>query len=413
MNAFMESARQKGLAVLEPSSAQLERGLELHRTLFACDTFSFLPEVWPSGLMEELNALIDTGDGARAWYWKSMMRHELSGTRDLEGAGEFVQALKASGLAGTVLTVAEGKSRAEDIERMSNAVHACRVLRRHLVQAGSVAQMRQAREEGRFFVVWSVNGPPCPGHMADAEEELEWIDTWYRLGVRLMHLTYNRRNVVGDGCMEPADGGLSEFGREMVKKLNETGIAVDVPHSGRRTTLEAAQLSERPIMASHTGCQAIFEHARAKSDEELKAIAETDGLVGIVGLPQFLGPDATIATLLDHVDYATGLIGADHVAIGTDHGYASPWPSGLKRYENARFDRRWWGAWKPQVSHTHASDEHNSGSLAWTNWPLYTVGLVTRGYSDDDIGKILGENLLRVLQANEPAGYFEAPEDFE
>jgi membrane dipeptidase len=217
-----------------------------------------------------------------------------------------------------------------------------------------------------------------------------------------MHLTYNRRNFVGDGCAESANGGLSELGRDLVMEMNRVGIVVDIPHSGKQTTLDAADVSEKPIMASHTAAEGIFKHIRCKSDEEIKAIAGTGGLIGVYVLPNMLGPEATLSTMLDHVDYIADLVGTDHVAIGTDTSYAAPFPDGIKGYPNARFDTRWWGNWNERNQFLPTSDEASSGSLAWTNWPLYTVGLVMRGYSDEELKMILGGNFLRILDSNRP-----------
>src|SRR5205823_4817703 len=114
--------------------------------------------------------------------------------------------------------------------------------------------------------------------------------------------------------------GLSDFGVTSVKAMNELGIMVDISHSGRQTTLDACEVSEAPIVASHTAAQGIYDHARGKSDEELRAIAETGGVVGILTLPAFLGPgpDVDINTFLDHVAYVADIAGVDHVCLGTD-----------------------------------------------------------------------------------------------
>jgi len=157
------------------------------------------------------------------------------------------------------------------------------------------------------------------------------------------------------------------------------------------------------MMASHTGARAVFDHMRCKSDEEIKAIADTDGLVGVYVLPNMLGPGATINTMLDHVQHIVKVAGADHAAIGTDTNYSAGWPAGLTGYANARFDGRWWGGWNAENHPLPPSDEASAGSLAWTNWPLYTVGLVCRGFSESEIEGILGGNFLRVLEANRPA----------
>lgn len=403
-NQLMQTAWQRGLDVLKPSQADLEHGLELHRNLLGCDTFAFLPSVFPADFAETWNAWKDGHIGARELSWRAGMLRGVAPTYDENAAREFLQAIRATGLNAVVQTVAEGKSREQDIQRMAMSRQCIRVFRDILVQAGSVDEIREAQEGGKVAVVWSCNGPPIVGKMEDRHEELSWVETWYNLGIRLMHLTYNRRNFIGDGCAEPADGGLSELGRDLIAEMNRVGIIVDVPHSGVRTTLDAAAVSRKPMMASHTAARALFDHMRCKTDEALKAIANTDGLVGVYVLPSMLGPDATLTTMLDHIDHIASLVGTSHVAIGTDTTYQAKWPEGISGYPNPEFKgNRWWGNWKPE-NHalSGASDEASQGSLAWTNWPLYTVGLVTRGYSDDDIAAILSGNFLRVLEANRP-----------
>jgi len=376
---IVRNAWQRGLDVLKPTPAQLQHGLELHARVLACDTFAFLPSGFTQEVSDLWNELKDGQVGVRELGWRTQLARAVAPSRDPQAAAEFVAAVKASGLKCIVTTVAEGKSREEDIKRMSLSRQMCRVFRKTLVQVGSTDEIREVAAQGRTGVIWSVNGPPVVGKLADPDEELGWIETWYNLGVRLMHLTYNRRNFIGDGCAEPANGGLSALGRDLIRKMNEVGIIVDVPHSGIQTTLDAAKASEKPMMASHTGAKAVFNHMRCKSDKELKAIAATDGLVGVYVLPNMLGPGANLLTMLDHVDYIARLIGADHVAIGTDTTYQPPWPKGLTGLPNARYSSQWWGNWNKTNHPLPSSDEASAGSLAWTNWPLYTVGLVTRG----------------------------------
>ena len=401
-NEKMKRAWQRGLDVLKPTDAQLERGLELHAGLITCETFGFLPSAFTDELVKEWNELRDGHVGARELRWRTGMLRGISAARDEQGADDFTTAIRASGLTCMVQTVAEGKCREEDIKRMAMSLHNCRVFRKHMFQAGSTDEIRMAKEQGRTAVIWSCNGPPIVGRLEDRDEELSWIQTWYNLGIRLMHLTYNRRNVIGDGCAEPANGGLSLLGRDLVKEMNRVGIIVDTPHSGKQTTLDAAAVSEKPIMASHTGAEAVLDHMRCKSDEEIKAIAGTGGLIGVYVLGNMLGPNATLNTMLDHMDHMAKLVGADHVSIGTDTCYQGDWPEAISGYPNARFDPQWWGNWNKENHPLPPTDEAAAGSLAWTNWPLYTVGLVTRGYSDDDIEKIMGGNFMRVLDANRP-----------
>lgn len=401
-NEIIRKAWQRGLDVLKPTPAQLEHGLELHARVLACDVFSFLPDIWTKEVGEIWNELKEGYVGARELSWLSSMAREVAATRDEEGAQRFLAAIRASGLKCMVQTVAEGKSREEDIKRMSCSVQNLRVFRKALMQAGSSAEVREAVAQGRVAVIWSVNGPPIVGKLSDPDEELGWVQTWYNLGVRLMHLTYNRRNFIGDGCAEPANGGLSELGRDLIRKMNQVGIIVDTAHSGIQTTLDAAKASQKPIMASHTGAKAILNHIRCKSDAELKAIADTDGLIGVYAYPNMLGPNANLNTMLDHIDYIAKLVGVEHVAIGTDINYHDPWPKGFTGYPKSRYSASWWGNWNPANQFLPYTDEAAGGSLSWTNWPLYTVGLVMRGYSDADIEKILGGNFMRVLDTNRP-----------
>jgi membrane dipeptidase len=215
----------------------------------------------------------------------------------------------------------------------------------------------------------------------------------------MMHLTYNRRNPIGDGAGEANDGGLSDFGRQVVTELNACGVIVDVAHSGWRTSLEAARASKVPMVASHTSATSVYRHIRSKPDEVLRAICDTDGLAGVCCIPDFLGRAGNIATFLDHIDYIARKFGSGHVAIGTDTSYESRQaPAELakvpKRAASGRTPPRWEALW-PEGSYPVQAN----ASLAWTNWPLFTVGLVQRGYSDDAIRQIIGGNALRVTQA--------------
>jgi membrane dipeptidase len=209
----------------------------------------------------------------------------------------------------------------------------------------------------------------------------------------MMHLTYNRRNMLGDGCGEAADGGVSDLGRAAIAEMNRTGVIVDVAHSGWRTSLEAAKASSRPMVASHTAAAAVNKHIRCKPDEVIRAIADTGGYVGVCCIPAFLG--GGIPAFLDHIDYLVRKFGADRVAIGTDVAHTAPARPGgppiPPRKQRTRFEALW-----PKGSLDGATDPGRT--LAWTNWPLFTVGLVQRGLTDEDIRKILGGNVLRVAR---------------
>ena len=213
-----------------------------------------------------------------------------------------------------------------------------------------------------------------------------------------MHLTYNRRNMIGDGCAEKANGGLSDFGRTVIAEMNRVGVIADCAHSGWQTSLEAAQVSTRPMVASHSTCGGIYPHIRSKPDEIIKAIADTGGYIGICCIPRFLRGDGDINAFLDHIDYVVKKFGADHVAIGTDVAYSSQntGEENRKVTTRPRQRTRFASLWPADDYKTTAAATQ---SLAWTNWPLFTVGLVQRGHSDEVIQKIIGGNVLRVARA--------------
>lgn len=393
----------KGLEVLKPSDAQLQQGLELHRDALVLDTFGFLPMAWNAHATQEWNQLVDANVGVEQFHFQGALIRALAPTFDEASAREFLEAIRVSGLNGMFHTAAEGKSLEQGIRRIAASIHKCAWFGDKVRQVCHPEDITRAWKNGTFAVALSVNGPPCPGHLNSLEEEIGWLPAWYQLGVRMMHLSYNRRNVIATGCGERNDGGLSELGYEFIAAMNRAGIIVDVPHSSENSSLQAAETSTKPIMASHVCCREVFDHMRNKSDRVMKAIAGTGGLVGITSRPAFLGPNSTVSTLLDHVDHALKVIGEDHVAIGTDTAYIPPYGEGIKPKPKGSYIPQWWGVWNRQVRHASTtSDDHRYGSLAWTNWPLLTVGMVMRGYREETIRKILGLNLLRVLEANRP-----------
>jgi membrane dipeptidase len=263
-----------------------------------------------------------------------------------------------------------------------------------------------AKRAGRHCLYLTMNGVPLRQQWESVRDELRLIRIFHQLGVRMMHLTYNRRNPIGDGVGEPNDGGLSDFGHAVVAEMNRLGVIVDVSHSGWRTSLEAARASRRPMVASHTTCGGVYSHFRGKPDEVIRAICDTGGLVGICCISRFLGGDGDIRTFLNHIDYLVKKFGADHVAIGTDVAYTSRHDGTERAKVRPRKDGRsplavagprWEHLWPVDNFRVQPQAEQ---SLAWTNWPLFTVGLVQRGHSEETIRKILGENVLRVARAN-------------
>jgi len=157
-------------------------------------------------------------------------------------------------------------------------------------------------------------------YTAFLEENAERIATFRQLGVRIMQLTYNNRSLFGDGCLEPGNAGLSKAGAAAIKKMNEIGVAVDLSHSGYRTTSEGIAQSAKPVLITHSGCAAVYAHPRNKPDEILRALAERGGYFGVYLMP-YVVASPTVPTrqhVLDHLVHAINVCGADHVGIGSD-----------------------------------------------------------------------------------------------
>lgn len=378
--------------------------MEMHAEGLSLDHFGFLPAIHSKELEGAWNALREAQIGGADFHFELSLLRQRAGTRTPDALEEFLYALAASGLSGLIQTAAEGKSFDQDFKRLASFRGIERACGGKLATFGSAAELERFHASGTFAIALSVNGPPITGNLMDPRDEFQWLETWHDLGVRLMHLTYNRRNPVGEGCMEETNAGLSDLGCELVSRLNKLGIIIDLPHTGEQTSLDAIRVSQRPVMASHTGRKTFCDHNRNKSDKVLKAIAESGGLVGVVSLPSLLGGKGDLSTLLDAVQDMVALIGADHVAISTDYAYKSSFPAEFSHgsLPGAEYNPSWWGIWKPGGSKGSRSTEHFGGSLHWTNWPLFTVGLVTRGFSRADIKKIIGGNFLRVLRARSP-----------
>lgn len=223
---------------------------------------------------------------------------------------------------------------------------------------------------------------------------LDRVDVLFNDGVRIFQLTYNKQNRVGTGCNDVSDGGLSKFGRAVVDRINELGGIVDVSHCGKQTTLDAIEYSEDPVAVTHAGCQAVADHYRGKSDEELEALARADGYMGIVGLPWFIAPgvdDPTLEVFFDHLDHARSILGDDRVGIATDFYPADTrFPSELLRYYKQHiielgFDRE-------NVEQRTIAD--GLGEFrTYEDWPVIRTELETR-FAPSVADGILGENFL-------------------
>jgi membrane dipeptidase len=251
----------------------------------------------------------------------------------------------------------------------------------------TAAEIRQAKinREIALYAHWQ---PVTP-----IPRNLKAIDRAYERGLRSLMLTYNRMDHVGVGCTERVDAGLSNYGVDVVRRCEELGVIVDTSHCGHLTTMDACRQAKRPVNANHTCAKAVCDVARAKSDDALKAIADTGGVIGVVTVPFFLSRsnNPSIAAMLDQIEYIANLVGWRHVSIGTD------WPSQTpdeiqKKMLGPVFAEI---GFRPEDRVEIA--QRTIGFGDYRDMPNITRGLVARGFSDEQIVAILGENALRVF----------------
>ena len=251
-----------------------------------------------------------------------------------------------------------------------------------------VEDIHEAKRTDREAII---SGPRTPSSW---EPTLTSLGTFYDLGVRVMQLTYQRQNAVGTGCGERRDGGLSTFGRELVAAMDEMGIVVDLSHCGAVTAADAIETSRNPVIFSHAHPAAIAPHIRAKDDELLRALAARGGVIGITALSPFLydpeNPQERpgLPNFVRHLRYLMDLIGIDHVSIGLDFDET------ITREKWEADHRRW-----PELMSGWTFDNRRARDLSSAAMEgNVTRAMVADGFTDEEIRKVLGLNLLRVFE---------------
>lgn len=236
--------------------------------------------------------------------------------------------------------------------------------------AQNSAEIKQTVGEGKLAAVPTIEG----AYSLEEHNAIELLHQYNDLGVKAIGFNWNYSNALGEGAdrvygdpaKTPSNGGLTDLGAEVVKEMNRLGMVVDVSHMSRETFWDVIQVSEAPIIASHSGVYGLKQHQRNLTDDEMLALKENGGVLSIVFFPAFLTNNSTgyVSDIVDHIDYAVDIMGIDHVGIGSDFDGA-PLPEDLQSAEDL---------------------------------PLITDELAHRGYSLEDIEKILGGNILRLLE---------------
>ena len=261
-----------------------------------------------------------------------------------------------------------------------------------LLQVRTVDDIARAKREGLVGVILGFqNASPI-------ENDLARLAIFKQLGVGVIQVTYHERNLLGNGCFERTDEGLSNFGLDAVREMNRVGILIDLSHVGERTTLETIEHSEKPVACTHANAKSYYDVPRNKADEALKLLAEKGGVVGATAITTFLrtGVSSTLEDYVDAIDHMVELIGIDHVGIGTD--FTQNQPKLFWRYINSQQGTKFPSTFIDPEVQFDEMQLYPVGLETPDEMPNIAGELMGRGYGPDDVAKILGGNWLRLLR---------------
>jgi membrane dipeptidase len=254
-----------------------------------------------------------------------------------------------------------------------------------MMRIDSPADFERVKSSGKIGILLGLQN-------SDHFQKPDHVDFFYNLGQRVSQLTYNSRNWIGNGSTERRDDGLSDYGVEIVQRMNKVGMAVDVSHSGDRTTLDAFEASSVPVLITHSNCRVLAPgHPRCKTDEAIKAMAAKGGVMGITGVRMFVKVDepTTVEDVLNHFDHVRSLVGSQHLGVGSDidlDGY-DDMPPELNKRLRAGYKGSY--GFRDKIDVEGLDHPKRMFDL--------TEGLIRHKYSDDEILGVLGGNFRRVL----------------
>lgn len=297
---------------------------------------------------------------------------------------EIFQAMRVGGITAANCTCGVW----EDFETTMRAVAQWKTWFREyadtIVQVYDSEDIRRVKKEGKVGIIlgWQ--------NAVGFNDHLPFVDLYHELGLRIVQLTYNTATSIGCGCYETHDGGLTDFGKNLVDELNRVGILIDLSHVGPKTSADVISYSKKPVAYTHCLPAALKSHPRNKTDEQLRAIADRGGFVGVTVFPPFLkrGPSATIDDIVEAVEHVINVVGEDRVGIGTDF---------TQGHDKSFFD---------YITHDKGfgrklTDFGNltmpEGFRRLEDFPNLTAALETRHWPEARIAKIIGENWLRFL----------------
>lgn len=304
---------------------------------------------------------------------------------------EYLERVVASGVTAVNWTVC--RPWGHFVSAMEQIGRGLEIIANHpkLTLALTAADITRAKADGKVAVIFG------PQNALPAEGIEGGFRILHQMGVRILQLTYNERNAYGDGAPEPANAGLSKAGVAAVKELNRLGIAIDLSHCGDRTTLEAIEQSAHPVLFTHANARALLDNVRNKTDEQIKALAERGGVIGLTLYSLFLRKDQqpTLDDFVRHFSYVADLVGVEHIGIGTDHSEGAPrgpWEeefgvNGL--YPTVIGEARTWFAYDTRFA---------AGATTISDFPAIVDALSGLGLTEAELVGVLGGNFQRVFE---------------
>ncbi len=259
-----------------------------------------------------------------------------------------------------------------------------------VIRAESLEDIYRAKKEGKIAFVTSLESA------TQIENEIDRVDVLYGLGVRVMGIAYSEANALGSGLREKNDSGLTVFGHKVVERMNKLGMTIDVSHCGDQTARDVIQHSTKPIFITHVGARGLWDTSRMKPDDVLKMCAEKGGVIGIESAPHTTltanHPEHSIESVMEHFEYTVKLCGIDHVAFGLDTLFG----------DHVGLHHVFSGALSISSSHAGPQFEEVEYVKGLENpaeaYPNVIRWLVKHGYSREDIRKVMGGNVMRVLK---------------
>ncbi len=303
----------------------------------------------------------------------------VPGTSALDDREAALPRYVASGVDFVSLTIGSDRWTLEQTVLVVAAERARYARHHEYVLVENVADILRAKREGKLAIGFNFQGTN------GLAGNLSMVSLFYKLGVRSMLLAYNQKNMVGDGCHERTDAGLSRFGVSLIKEMNRVGMLVDCSHTGYRTSMDAMEMSGSPVIFSHSNAKSLWAHDRNITDDLIKACARTGGVIGMNGMGIYIArDDASTAALVRHIDYIADVVGPEYIGLGLDFVfYEENFYARVKANPN-RY---------PPEEYPIPQQFFKPEQL-----PELTEILLRRGYKEKMIRGILGENFLRVAK---------------